>query len=367
MATSGVVGQYTFNLRKVMDHSFRRARLVPQMNSSENLAVAKDLVFLLCAEWINAGFPLWTRRYDYLGITAGKAEVPCVAGTVDVFHTYWNILMPWRGAAQSGTGTDISTLCSGQPEADVVIPGANPSVVLDLGSATQLDTIGVLLGGSSTITTALKVYTSVDGSAWTLSQTLESKTYAPQSWVYHQLSPSTLTQYVKLEYVTSGSWTLSAINFCLSGSTSVEIGPLNIDDYWNLPDKQFQSNQPNSAYDDRRLTVPVAMVWPVPNTAAFYGGTVSVLCRRYIQDPGALVDDVEVPPRWLEGLISRLAVRLDNEIERPQAKDQYEMQDRLQLSQKLESQASKAEALMWAEERTRGPIKIVPNFSCYTR
>lgn len=367
MATSGTVTGYPFNLRKVMDHAFRRARLTPQMNSAENLALAQDLVFLLTSEWINAGFPLWTRQFGLLGLQIGSPDVACAPGTVDVFHAYWRILNPWRGAALTGAGADASRLFTGQPGTDLVIAGPNPAVVVNFGSATQLDTIGVLLGGGAAITTALEVWTAPDGVTWTLSQTLPATTFSPGRWAYFDLTPSTLTQYVKLTYVAAGSWTLNALNFGLSNGVDTEIGVLNIDDYWNLPTKAFTGNQPNSAYVDRQLAGPVLKVWPVPSVAAFYAGTVAVLSRRYIENPGQLTNDVEVPQRWLEALIARLAVKLDAEIERPPAQNQLELVEREKLTERLEPAATKAEALAWSEERTRAPIRCTPDISPYTR
>jgi hypothetical protein len=145
---------------------------------------------------------------------------------------------------------------------------------------------------------------------------------------------------------------------------------LNIDDYYNLPNKQFEGDRATSAYQDRQLLVPVLKIWPNLNQQGFYNGTVTALTRRYIQDPGALTNAVEVPQRWCEALIWRLAVLLLFELPpRDQSQGQASvftaqtMQAHMQL---LDMQATKAEALAWSEERVRAPIRWAPNISPYT-
>jgi hypothetical protein len=365
MATSGTVSGYNFNLGKVIDHAFRRAGVQPEQVSSEQLEVARDLVFTLTSEWVNAGFPLWTRKYYLLNTPIGSPDVAAPVGTVDIRQAYWRIFNPYRGNATTSAGADASPLFTGEPnDTDVVIAGPNAGVIVDFGSETEMDTVGVLLGGSSPITAALQIKISVDGSTWTTFQTLDSATYTPGQWTYFDLNPTLSAQFVQL-VLPSGTFTLNALNFCLANGNDIPIGPLNIDDYYNLPDKMFRSNQPNSSYLDRQLAQPVLKVWPVLNVQGFYRGTVTALARRYIQDPGELTNDVEVPQRWLEALIWRLASILVHEIPTPIEQNALAAwQARVALTDKNRREA---ELLAWAEERVRAPIRWSPNFSVYTR
>ena len=363
MATSGTVSGYTFNLGKVVDHAFRRMGMLPESVGSEALEVAKDLVFSLTSEWINAGFPLWTRKYYLLNTPIGSADVPLPIGTVDVRQAYWRIFNPYRGNATTSAGADASTLFSGTPGDDVTISGPLAGVIVDFGTETELDTVGVLLGGSSSLTAALRVQVSDDGVTWTTSQTLDSTTYVVGEWSYFDLNPSLSSQFVQIVLPT-GTWVLQQLNFGLANGQDIPAGPLNIDDYYNLPNKMFRSNQPNSYYLDRQLVEPVLKMWPALNVEGFYRGTTTALCRRYIQDPGALTDDVEVPQRWLEALIWRLASLLIFEVPPPTPQQDAAWQARVAL---LDSRASKSELLAWSEERVRAPIRWSPNLSVYTR
>lgn len=370
MPTSGTVDTYNFPQRKVIDHALRRAGYTPENTGSEWIEVAQDLLFLQLSEYVNAGFPLWTRQFRLLGNQIGSPDVLTPPGTVDVIASYWRILNPYRGSATQTNSSDASLLFGGQPNADVVVAGPNPGVIVSFGSATELDTVGVLLGGNASITTALNILVSQDGVTFTQAQALPSATYSPGQWTYFDLNPSLMAPYVQVQYANAGNWTLNQLNFGLANGQDIENGYLNIDDYYNLPNKVFQSDRANSAFLDRQLDQPVIKIWPTPNVEAFYNGTTSALMRRYIQDPGSMTDILEIPSRWYQGVISRLGVTLMDTLPDPDPNSQatyFSLMAKQQRRQNLDAAATKSEMLMWAEERTHGPLRIAPRISGYTR
>lgn len=372
MATSGTVSTVVFTNQKIVDHAMRRAGFVPQRVAGEALDVALDLLYTITSEYVNVGMPLWTQEYELLGIQPGSPDVSTPPGTVDILHAYWRIFNPWRGAATLSDTTSGTVLFAGQPNADVVIPGPNAYVEVNFTSQTEVDTIGILLGGNTEITTELEVLASNDGITFVSVQTLPSATYTPMQWTYFDLDPSLTYQYLRLRYNSADDWTLNQLNFLLANGQDIEAGPLSIDDYYNLPNKQFQTDQPLSCYTDRQVDTPVLKIWPTPNTTAFYNGTITALMRRYIQDPGTLTDTLEVPQRWMEAIIWRLASRLIIEIPDDWTGNispitQIQLQIRQDRKVTIDTEAAKSEALAWGEERTRGPIRLMPSISPYTR
>lgn len=369
-STSGTVSTFNFDQRKILEHAFRRAGMAAEMASAENIQIGQDLIYTILGEWVSSGFPLWTRQYNLLGVQVGGTDAVCPAGTSDVLHAYWRILTPYSGVVTISGGAANATLCSQATSPDVVISATNPSVTVGFSAPTEVDTIGVLLGGTSSITTALQVWTSPDGVSYTLAQTLPSATYAPQKWVYFDLNPPVTQTYVQIQYPGGGSWTVNQICFGMANGRDIEMGPLNIDDYWNLPNKFFQSDRPNSAYVDRQISTPVLKIWPTPNVGAFYHGTVAVLTKRYIMDPGQMTNAIEVPQRGLEALIWRLATRLVDELPDPSSNapaNYFGLMAKQQRIQRMEQNAAKAEAIFWNEERVRAPIRVVPSLRPYTR
>lgn len=371
--TSGTVSTYPFNLMKVIDHAGRRAGRQPERVSGQDIQVARDLVFTLTSEWINAGYPLWTRQYLLLPITIGSVNVPLPVGINDVFHAYWRIINPFRGVATGTDSSDCSPLFSGQKVPAITLPSPNPGVIANFGTTLELDTIGVLIGGAVAINAALVMQTSQDGLTFTTVGRLPMNTYTPGVWSYFDLDPSITAPFVKLFYQAPSPWTLLQIQFGLANGQDIELGALNQDDYYNLPDKQFQNPRPVSSFLDRQLLNPVLKVWPAPDQAAFYNGTVTALARRYIQDPGLLTNNVEVPQRWLEALIWRLASLLmfewpeDPQAQAASAQNPYAALSKQQRMQMILQMQQKAEALAWSEEVIAAPIRMSPNIGVYTR
>lgn len=377
MATSsGTVSLYTYTNERIIEHAARRAGLRPQDLGAEDLRVCLDLLFTLTAEWTNVGFPLWTREFQLLSCAIGSPDVVTPVGTVEVLHSYWRILNPYRGACTVSGNVGNTSLFSGQPSTDVSITAVNPGVTVNFTDQTEIDTIGVILGGTAPLTTALELWGSSDGVLFEQLEVLPSTTYQPGQWAYFDLDPTLSIQYLQILYNTAGqsaTWTLNQLQFALANGQDIENGPLNIDDYYNLPNKQFRSDRPNSVYQDRQVAGPVLKIWPTLNTEGFYNGTVSALMRRYIQDPGTLTDIMEMPQRWFEAVTWRLASRVIHEVPDPRMRDadaqtkQLLMQDRQQRIAVCDREAGRSETLAWSEERVKAPIRLYPIMSCYTK
>lgn len=344
-----------------------------QKITSEGMTIALDLLYSLCTDLVNAGFPLWTRQYLLLGITRGSANVTFPDGVVDVLQSYWRSFNPYRGSCTVNGGGTNSTLFAAETATDVPVT----SVVVDFTTTTILNTIGVLLGGSAEVTTSLLVETSSDGASWTSSQSLPSTTFEPGKWSYFDLDPATSSQYVRLSYSGVGTLALNHLNFGLANGVDTQLGVENIDDYFTLPNKMQQGVRPTVAYVDRQVANgkdnTILKIWSVPDETAFYAGTVTALTRRYIQDPGTLRDDLEIPRRWIEAIQWSLAEKIMAEIpasillsDVPEL-TAVRLQERKQRLDLCERRGKEHRALAWAEERTKGPIRILPNIGAYTR
>jgi hypothetical protein len=377
VSTSGTIGSYSWTNRNVVEAAFRRCGVMPQRIGAEWLEVATDLLYLIQTEYTNVGFPLWTRQYLPLSITAGSPTVNTAAGTMEVLHAYWRIINPYRGNCTLLGGATNTSIFSGTVTTDTSITGPNASVTVNFSSPTEVDCVGVLWGGSTNVTTALKLYTSPDNVTYTLATTLPSTTFVPQVWQYFDLDPCLTAQYLQFVYPVSGAWVINQLQCCLANGQDIELGILNIDDYFNLPNKFFQSDRPNSVFVDRVVNAPVLKIWPTPSLAAFFNGTVTALTRRYMQDPGTLTQIIEAPPRWYNACIARLAVNLLESLpDNPNAltdasgnptADYLMLQTKQNKFDRLEKAATKAELLAWGEERNRAPVRIFPSIGPYTR
>jgi hypothetical protein len=97
-------------------------------------------------------------------------------------------------------------------------------------------------------------------------------------------------------------------------------------------------------------------LWPVPNDQAEVY-QLTLWCHRYIMDVGTMTEQVEVPQRWYDAIVSGLAAMLALEL--PDVDPQ--------MIPVLDAKAAQSLATAQAEERDNSPIYYSPNISMYTR
>jgi len=94
----------------------------------------------------------------------------------------------------------------------------------------------------------------------------------------------------------------------------------------------------------------------VPNEAATVR-QLTLWTHRYIMDVGTMTQQIEVPQRWYEAIVSMLAAKMALEI--PEVP--------VDMVPLLDAKADKALYIAQAEERDASPMMIQPNISMYTR
>jgi hypothetical protein len=79
--------------------------------------------------------------------------------------------------------------------------------------------------------------------------------------------------------------------------------------------------------------------------------------QRYIMDVGTMTQEIEVPQRWYEAIVSMLAAKMALEILEVDAG----------MISMLDAKAERALYVAQAEERDNSPMMIAPNIAVYTR
>ncbi len=151
--------------------------------------------------------------------------------------------------------------------------------------------------------------------------------------------------------------TVDLLNLLLKDANGIEIPmtQMNRDDFSALPNKTQQSSRPTLYWYDRRA-IPQVTLWPVPDSTAA-GGSLTVWYHRQIEDIGALSNALDVPVRWLEAVVTGLAVRMMQELPTVDA-------GRLSI---LQASAAQALADAESEETDGAPMYLTPDLSAYTR
>lgn len=328
MAYSGTVSQTAFDTRRVIEHAARRCKLPAQSLSAEHVQIARDNLYLLLSDLANQGAPLWCVQKSIYPLYDGAGYVTTLLGTVDILNANLRWLQPVSGVG-SATATEYVTTFE------------SPTLITSLGLKWAAASSPVEFARSN------------DGVTWTITQS-EVPTVSAGEWSWYDLDSSVAALYFRVR-AAAGTLDVSQIYY---GNTPTEIplARMNRDDYVNLPNKSFQSNRPLQYWLDRQALSPVMNLWPVPNAAATTSQIV-VWAQRHIMDVGGMTQEIEVPQRWYEAVVSMLAAKLAMEYVEVDAA----------IVPMLDSKAQQALYIAQQEERDKSPINIAPNIGAYTR
>jgi hypothetical protein len=333
MAVSGTISTTTFNTRKVIDHAYRRCRLNAQAITAEMIDYAQDALYLLLSEMANVKTASWCVERQIYPFYEGQYTIPLDVGTIEVLNA------------------NLRTLQELDPGLDNTVITAT-SYTYDFntldGNTATVNTVGIKWSAAAvTLTFAV----SADDSTWTNVGT-QTTTAAAGAWTWTDIVPAYAYRYFRI----SSTSTISATEIYL-GTMPQEIpmGVLNRDTYVAQSNKVFQG-RPLTYWYQRDRVNPLLQVWPAPNAAAEVQQLI-VWRSRHIMDVGTMAQEVEVPQRWMEAIVSMLAAKVA--LETP-------MVD-LAIIPLLDQKAAQAYALALAGDNSGAPTFINPYISPYTR
>jgi hypothetical protein len=328
MAFSNTVSQTVFNTRRVIDNAVRRCKLTAEQITSEYIDIANDQLYLFLSDLANQGAPLWCIEKQIYPLYDGVGDITMTDGTVDILNSNFRWL-------QEVTGTNYDTSTARE---------------VSFGGTTFVANVGILWSAAAV---PIVLERSDDGVVWVEIQS-ETPSASAGQWTWYDLDSSVSARYFRVR-ATSGTLSFSQI-YLANTPTEIPLARMNRDDYTNLPNKAFQTNRPLQYWFDRQVNNPIMHMWPVPNAAATVCQIV-VWRQRYIMDVGTMTQDIEVPQRWLEAIVSGLAAKMALEI----------VEVDVNLIPILDQKAAMALNIAQMEERDNSPMMIAPNISPYTR
>ena len=329
MAYSGTISQTVFDTRRVIEHATRRCKMSAQTLSAEHVDVANDVLYLLLSDLANQGAPLWCIERQIYPLYEGVGSVVLDVGTVDILNSNLRSLQTVQGMTTTVTATEQ---------------------MYEFEDETMVNTVGIKWASASV---PVSFERSDDGLTWTVVQT-ETPDAAAGEWTWYDLSTGIASLFFRVQ-ATSGSLDFDEI-YLGNMPTEIPLARLNKDDYTNLPNKTFQSSRPLQYWYDRLVPQPIMRLWPVPNASAETSQIV-LWRQRQIMDVGTMTQEIEVPQRWYEAIVSMLAAKLAMEfVEVDPA-----------MIEMLDAKAERALYIAQQEERDNSPINIAPNISAYTR
>lgn len=322
MATSGTVATTTIDTAALLEHSLRRCGILPSAQTPEIVLMAKENMYLLLLGLSNSGLNLWAVEKAFIGLNAGQPTYVTPAGTLDVLN-----------------------------------------VVFCTPTLAPVTFVGIATGGQATITSAAIIrvgfsFTSAYTgsiqikSSGTLLTTLDSATYATGQYYWADLPVSTTGTVFTVESAALPYPVIADIKLATAVS-ELPVTPWSRDTYSVIPNKTMQSSVSTSYFYEKKL-VPQITLWPTPNSTDTH---LMIYRHRQPQDIGTLLQQVEIPQRWMDGFIWLLSARNCFEIPGIDPAKQTLI---VQMADKvvLESEQSETDGM---------PIYVAPRIGVYTR
>lgn len=324
MATSGTIATTTINTATLVEHALLRARVPLSAQSPEIISKSLESLYFLLLGLSNNGLNLWCVDKGYIGLTAGRATYSMPAGTLDIL----NVIHSQPTYANS----TFSAITNGGSAY------ANSPTVIRVG-----------FYFSASYTGTITISNSSDGVTYTAITTLSGDSYSASTWYYADIPTATIDSYFS---VTGTSAPVSNISL-ITTSYDLPVSQWNRDTWAALNNKDKQ-NHPATNYFFEKKVSPQLTLWPVPDSSTNY---LMIYRHRQIQDIGTLIQQVELPQRWLEGIIWQLALRISFEI--PSA-DPGMIEIIAKMADKYEFEAE-------LSETDGSPMSISPGIRGYTR
>ena len=281
MTTSGTVATTVIDTASLMEHAFRRCKVLPNAQTPETVLIARECLYMLMLNIGNTGLNLWCVEKAFMSLQAGAKTYVTAPGTLDVLNVIYS---------QPSLSTSVFSATAQGGKA--TLPALTKNVRL-----------GVQF--SVAYTGALTVKSSVDGLAYTTDSTVASSTYAAGQYYWFELANTS----AMLTYTVEGPVvTYPAVSDILVASSVYDLpmSQWNRDTYASINAKDQQSRPSTSYFYEKKLT-PVLTLWPVPNNSTDH---LTIYRHRQPQDVGSLSQTLEIPQRWLDGFIWLLAARL---------------------------------------------------------
>jgi hypothetical protein len=285
MAFSGTISTTTFNTNKVVDHAFRRCRVTAQRVTAEMQDIATDCLYLLLSELASSKTPSWCIEKLILPFYQGQPDVILPLGTEEVLNANYRSL-------QQVTGPETFT---------------STVYKVNFGTFTQVSTVGIKwLAAAVPVTFAV----SDDNITWTNVE-VQTTTASTGQWTWTDITPASARKYFR---ITANSGTLAYETIYLGNTpTEIPFGVLNRDSYVAQSNQIFQG-RPTTYWFQRDINQPIMHLWPAPNPTAEYAQLI-VWRHRQIMDVGTLQQELEIPQRWYDAIVMKLASRLALEID----------------------------------------------------
>lgn len=305
MSTSGTFNFGNSSNDLIITEAYERIGLLPDLITQQKIATAIRSLNVVLTAWMNKGINLFTVKQEMLGLNAGQYAYSLPTATVDVMEaTIRTSQRNLGGTAFSSAGGVAENAFSGNPGVACTQNAPDGYISYNWGSPNQYAIAMVGVQSNATLTYTLSFDYSNDGATWTSVMTPPAQTFTQGVLLWFVVPVPTLGQYFRVLETDGATLNIQQLYFNTMLTDTI-VTRLSRAEWVAIPQKN-QTGRPTSFWVDRQVS-PSLILWPTPTSqynALYYTRT------EYIQDAGALLNNLDIPQNFLPALISALAYEL---------------------------------------------------------
>lgn len=313
MATSNTYNfGLTTNIDALITEAFERCGIVGDIVTAQMLQSAYRSLNLMISSWPNAGINLWTVEKGMIALVPNQCTYTLPPSTIDILEaTIRNPIRQLSGTPSSSSGVAANAFDS-DPQTACTQTAPNGFIRYDYGVniSQAIEMVGITSNSLQNYT--LEVQISINGTDWTTVASPPLQSYPDDVLIWIAVESPIQAEFIQI--IETGGATLDIQELYFSNVNSganSDFGSeyiltrLSRSEYTAIPNKS-DAQRPSSFYVNR-LSTPNVTLWPTPDNEfpmLYYNAI------RELQDIDLMVQNPDVPSRFLDSLTAGLAARL---------------------------------------------------------
>lgn len=376
MSTSETYNFGSPQSKELIEDAYERIGIIPSQLTQQKINAAQRALNFILQQWVNNRNNLWTIRKGMIALNPNQNAYNLPPNAIDIKTAA--IRQSNRnlgGTPYSSAGGNAASAFDNNTQTACTQTSPNGYISYNWGAQTfAISMVGVQT--AQTVDYQLAMEWSLDNTNWTTALTVPMQNYQQGVLTWFVIPVPTPAKVFRVRMLGSDSF-LSWNNIVgptwsqITGTTwstwqgvtlNVEelyfntnlydtiVTRLSEFEYTSLPFKN-QVGRPSSFYVDRQVN-PIIYVWPAPTPP---WNNLYFTYWDAIQDIGSMLNNAEVPARFLEPLCSALAYSLAQ-------KESISNPAIAQALPMLKGSADEAYKNAWSEDRERVPLRIYGDY-----
>jgi hypothetical protein len=345
MSTSGLYTSGSPKSNKLIDDAYER--IGSNTITGYDIASAQVTANLILQEWPNKGNNLWTIRQGLIGLNTSQTVYYLPQALTDIeTATIRTSTRNLGGTPFSSAGGNASNAFDANTSTACTQTAPDGYISYGWGGNSQYSISMVGIQSNETINYTLVCEYSSDNSTWTTALSIPVQSYPFGAIQWFVVPVPIASSYFRVRETGGAILNIQELYFN-SNLYDTTMSEISSSEYAAIPNKN-SPGKPSQFWVDRQIN-PVLYIYPSPT---YRDNCMYFTYWKAIQDIGSLINNPEIPARFLEAFTSELAFRLGMK------KPGFPL-DKLMLLREL---AKEAYAVAGHEDRQRVPLRLFGDY-----